>query len=150
MQPRRPSALISRDGGKVRRKTEVHECLARYRLFAGSAGYIRVAGSHPGRGGGLDDTDKLCHSIAYFCLTFWFSQIYRQSRTRWPSPLFRNDGGRPEMPRDLPIIAASSTQTWRRTQAGSRAAWQPSQTRLARAFAAVERCISRIFRIVLT
>ena len=37
----------------------------------------------------------------------------------------RDHGGRAGVcPKGLPIIAASNTQTWRRTQAGPRAAWQ--------------------------
>lgn len=30
----------------------------------------------------ITPTDKLCHALAYFCLTFWFIQIYRQNLVR--------------------------------------------------------------------
>lgn len=107
------------------------------------ASLIRI----PAGAAAITPSDKVCHFIAYFCLTFWFSQIYRRGRARWAIAfIFAIMGVGLECAQGLTDYRSFEYADMAANAGGAACGLAASQTRLARTFAAVERCIGRIFR----
>ena len=101
----------------------------------------------PPQVGALTPSDKLCHALAYFCLTFWFIQIYRQNRVRLAIGLaFVMMGIGLECLQGLTGYRSFEYADMAANTAGVACGLIAAQTPLARTLLAVERYIDRIVR----
>jgi VanZ family protein len=92
-------------------------------------------------------SDKLCHVLAYFCLTFWFSQIYRQNRVRLAFALaFVMMGIGIEYLQGLTGYRSFEYADMAANTVGVACGLIAAQTPLARTLLLVEKCLYRFVR----